>query len=63
MQKKQKKSSSKKTQPEKTIDPIRDRALQLRDQGMTSKQIAHELKVPPTTIAAYLAHHTRGTYA
>ena len=51
------KNGKKAATPELTM---RERVFQLRDQGMSSEQIGRQLGVAPTTIAAYLAHRTRG---
>ena len=42
---------------------LRDRIIALRGQGNDSKEIAAALNVPRSSVAAYFAHHTRGTYA
>jgi transposase len=41
---------------------LRDRAIQMYNKGKNSAEIGKVLKVPPTTVAAWLAHYTRGTY-
>jgi len=41
---------------------MREQVGRLRDSGMDSEQIARALRISKTTVAAYLAHWTRGTY-
>lgn len=44
-------------------DGLKISALSLANQGKTSREIASVLNVPVGTVAAWLAHHTRGTYS
>jgi len=41
---------------------LRAKIFQLHDRGTPSVKIAEKLYISTTTVAAYLAHRTRGTY-
>jgi len=53
---------TKKTDDKTDKTKLREKIFQLQDQGVASPEIARRLRVPEGTIAAYLAHRTRGTY-
>jgi len=52
-----------KTTAKEQKDAIREKVLRLHDQGKKSEEIAQLLKVKQTTVMAWMAHNTRGTYS